>query len=120
MDFIIDMFDQMEKIIENNEDIRKMIADWDFSVLFSVSNPDLTFTILVNNCSMKFLPDKVGNPSAEMITTFPVLAKLFTAQIDPHKAIFEADGVEVTGSVLAVQKLKELMETAFEMLDNEE
>ncbi|MFW9992480.1 MAG: SCP2 sterol-binding domain-containing protein [Candidatus Odinarchaeota archaeon] len=119
MDFIVDIFDQMQKVIEETEEIKKMIANWKFSVFFSVTNPPMTFTIMVENSSVKFLNDKIDNPTAVMTTSFPVLAQLFTAQIAPHKAIFEADHVEVTGSLLAVQKLKELMEITFAKLEEE-
>ena len=119
MDFIDDMFLRMDDVIDKSEDLKKMIENWNFTIFFNVKDPEMIFTVDVTSEGVKILPERVNDPTAEMVTTFPILAKLFTGTIDPHKAIFEADEVEVKGSLLAVQKLKELMELAFTRLENE-
>ena len=119
MDFVEDIFNQMGKAIEENGDLKRMIENWHpFDVLFTITDPEMIFTVSIEKSKLQFIPaTKLGKPTAEMITTFPVLAKLFTGAIDPHKAIFEGELVEVKGSLLAVQKLKELMELAFEKIE---
>ncbi|MHA1168291.1 MAG: SCP2 sterol-binding domain-containing protein [Candidatus Hodarchaeales archaeon] len=119
MDLIEDMFQRMDEVIDENDELKSIIENWNFTIIFNVNDPEMVFTVKVNKDGVKILTDRVNDPTAEMITSFPVLAKLFTGTIDPHKAIFEADEVEVKGSLLAVQKLKELMELAFARLENE-
>lgn len=120
MDFIEDMFLRMDDVIDKSDDLKQMIENWNFSVFFNVKDPEMVFTVDVKREGVRLLTERINDPTAEMITTFPVLAKLFTGTIDPHKAIFEADEVEVKGSLLAVQKLKELMELAFSRLETED